>query len=135
MKCAASVGRSSCFALRAMQDKPCLRSHGRRRAAVPEQITRRAGALEPRYWYAAFTIRVSSSVGSLAGLSDWQSAGFVTGAAGFGLVIDLTPGTVISRRPTFTRSPVPGRRLFLIMRNPAVRPTPSKSRNQPARIS
>jgi hypothetical protein len=34
---------------------------------------------------------------------------------------------VISRRPTFSRSPAPGRRLFLIMRNPAARPIPSKS--------
>ena len=32
------------------------------------------------------------------------------------LVIAVTPGSVISRRPTFTRSPAPGRRLFLIMR-------------------
>ena len=34
-------------------------------------------------------------------------------------------------QPTFTRSPALGRRLFLIIRNPAARPTPRKSRVSP----
>jgi hypothetical protein len=84
-------------------------------------------ACRRRYWYAAFTVRVSSSVSSSVGVSNSLSPGFVAGAAGFDLVIDVTPGTVTSRRPTFTRSPAPGRRLFLIMRNPAAWPTPGKS--------
>jgi hypothetical protein len=37
-----------------------------------------------------------------------MSPDFVVGAARFGSVIDVTPGTVISRRPTFTRSPAQG---------------------------
>jgi hypothetical protein len=52
---------------------------------------------KPDYWYAAFTVRVSSSVSSSVGLSDSLSPGFVVGAARFGSVIDVTPGTVISQ--------------------------------------
>ena len=70
------------------------------------------------YWYAAFTVRVSSSVSSSVGLSGSPSPDFVGGATGFGSVVDVTPGTVNNRRPTFTRSPALGRRFFLIMRNP-----------------
>ena len=72
------------------------------------------GWCAPRQWLiSAQHYRIWGWVGLVGGLVD--------------LVIAVTPGSVISRRPTFTRSPAPGRRLFLIMRNPAVRPTPSKS--------
>jgi hypothetical protein len=59
---------------------------------------------KPGYWYAAFIVRAYSSASSSVGLSYSPTPGFVGGATGLGSVIDVTPGTVISRRPTFTRS-------------------------------
>ena len=70
---------------------------------------------KPRYWYAAFIVRLSSSASSSIGLSDSPSPGFVVGTTKLGSVIDLKPGTVIRRRPTFTCSPALRRRSFRVM--------------------
>src|SRR5688572_983849 len=72
-----------------------------------------------RYWYAAFTIRMTSSTRSSVGFSGLASPD-VVGTAGAGSVIDLTSGAMIGRRPALTRSPAPGRRFFVI--SPPERP-------------